>query len=81
MTEPKDQDALLRDLPRPAMDPKAEARIRAAARAAYAQAFTPEPWHGRLSATLGRAAVPVALAAVVALYLTWAFQAASSLAH
>jgi len=81
-SEAKDDDALLRalrELPRPAMDAPHERRTAAAARAAFANAFAPLPWHARFGATLGRAAVPAGLAAVVVLYLTWAFSAASAL--
>lgn len=71
----------LRALPTPAMDPRDEARARYAARAAYAREFEPAPWHGRAASRLGRAVVPVALATVVGIYLTWAIGTASALMH
>jgi hypothetical protein len=85
MTGPKDDDDVLlralRELPRPAMEPDMEKRTRAAARAAFVRAASPEPLAARLLAPVSRAAVPVALAAVVVLYLSWAFSAAAALVH
>jgi hypothetical protein len=71
----------LRELPRPSMDEPIEARQRRAARAAFARAFEDEPWHTRLFGSAGRAVVPVVLASVIGVYLTWAITTASALVH
>ena len=55
----------------------AEADARPAARQAFARAF--DPWHLRVLGIFSRSLVPVALASIVGLYLTWAFAAAISL--
>ncbi|MBX3227930.1 MAG: hypothetical protein KIT84_28115 [Labilithrix sp.] len=47
-----------------------------AARAAFVGAFA--PWHVRVAAGVGRGLVPVALASIVGVYLTWAFGMALS---
>lgn len=62
-----------------AESPDAERRRRAA-RAAYVRAFEREPWHARLARGRAREiAVPVVLAAVVVLYMSWAIDAATKL--
>ncbi|HEY8075966.1 MAG TPA: hypothetical protein VIF62_17685 [Labilithrix sp.] len=74
-------DALLRalrELPRPEPDAEAADRARRGARAAFAQAFEDVPWHARFLGTASRAVVPVALAGIVGVYLTWAIATASS---
>jgi hypothetical protein len=67
----------LRELPRPAMDASTEDRARREARAAFVRATRGSPWYTRFTGAL----VPVALATVVGIYLTWAIGAASSLFH
>jgi hypothetical protein len=69
----------LRELPRPAMEAAPEARVRREARAAFARAFEDVPWHARMLGLGARAAVPVALASLVGVYLTWAIATASTL--
>jgi hypothetical protein len=69
----------LRELPRPAMDPTHERRTRETARAAFARAAADGPSDAPILGMLGRAAVPIALATVVGIYLTWAIGAATSL--
>lgn len=71
----------LRELPRPAMDAPVETRARREARAAFVHAFDDAPWYGRFLGSASRAIVPVALATVVGIYLTWAIGFASSLFH
>ncbi len=80
-SEPESDDALLRalrELPRPELDRAADDRVRRNARAAFTRAFDGSPWHARLFGTAARAAVPVALAGIVGVYLTWAIATASS---
>ena len=74
-------DALLgalRELPRPALDGAAEVRVRRQAHAAFLRAFDASPWHTRLLGAAARAALPVALAGIVGVYLTWAIATASA---
>jgi hypothetical protein len=64
----------LRELPRAdAPDGRREART------AFLAAFRDDPWHVRAARPFTRLAVPVALAGIVALYLSWAVNAASAL--
>jgi hypothetical protein len=83
--KPDEDDPLLRalrELPRPAPDDASmQARHAREARAAFARAFDDAPWHARAGRSLGRALVPVVLASVVGVYLTWAITTASALAH
>jgi anti-sigma factor RsiW len=84
MSTQDEQDPLLRalrELPRPEMDAKVESRAKREARAAFVRAFEDVPWHSRMLGTASRAVVPVALATVVGIYLTWAIGFASSLFH
>ena len=72
----------LRELPPRAPhgdDVAAARRAKATARAAFVRAFEDDPWHVRFFGSAGRAAVPVVLASVVGIYLTWAVAAANAL--
>lgn len=69
----------LRELPRPEMDAAFDRRARAAARSAFARSFEPATPLARLGGAFGRVAMPVLLASVVGVYLTWAFAAATAL--
>lgn len=73
--------AALRALPSRAMDGSAEARLQRQARAAYVRGFEGSAWHGSAAGIVSRAAVPVFLAGIVGLYMTWAFAAATALVH
>lgn len=73
--------AALRHLPARAMDGDADARLQRQARAVYARGFEESSWHSSASGRLGRFAVPVFLAGVVGLYMTWAIGAATALVH
>ncbi len=80
--EPREPDdpllRALRELPRPEPDAAVEGRARREARAAFARAFEDVPWHARVFGGAARAVVPVALAGIVGVYLTWAIATASS---
>lgn len=71
----------LRHLPARTMEGPAEARLQRAARAAYVRGFEGSSWHTSASGIVGRVAVPVFLAGVVGLYMTWAIAAATALVH
>ena len=71
----------LRHLPVRTMEAPAEARLQRQARAAYTRGFEGSSWHTSASAVVGRVAVPVVLAGVVGLYMTWAIAAATALVH
>jgi hypothetical protein len=71
----------LRHLPVRTMEAPAEARIQRQARAAYLRGFERSSWHDSASGLVGRLAVPVFLAGIVGLYMTWAFAAATALVH
>ena len=75
--------AALRQLPSHAMDGGPEARLQRQARAAYTRSFDPgaSAWSSSFTALAGKAAVPVLLAGIVGLYMTWAFAAATALLH
>ncbi len=75
--------AALRQLPSHAMDGGPEARLQRQARAAYARSFdsSGSAWSSSFTTLAGRAAVPVLLAGIVGLYMTWAFAAATALLH
>jgi hypothetical protein len=90
MTEPRTHDdarpaqdpllAALRQLPAHAIDAPVEARLQRQARAAYVRRFEEtSSWYSPAAALVGRAAVPVFLAGVVSLYMTWAISTATSL--
>jgi len=82
--EPEPTDPLLtalRHLPARAMDGSAEARLQRQARAAYVRGFEGSSWHASASGLVGRVAVPVFLAGIVGLYMTWAIAAATALVH
>lgn len=71
----------LRHLPARTIEGPAEARLQRAARAAYVRSFGGSSWHSSASGIVGRVAVPVFLAGVVGLYMTWAIAAATALVH
>ena len=71
----------LRHLPAMAMDGSAEARLQRQARAAFVRGFEGSSWSSSASGLVGRLAVPVFLAGVVGLYMTWAISAATALVH
>lgn len=71
--------AALRGLPPRDMNAQAETRLQRQARAVYMQEFETSSWSGTATRTFGRVAVPVFLACVVGLYMTWAIAAATSL--
>lgn len=73
--------AALRQLPSRAMDGGPESRLHRQARAAYARSFEASVWHSPLAGFFGKAAVPVFLAGIVGLYMTWAIAAATALVH
>lgn len=81
--EPTDDPLLaaLRQLPSRSMDGVAEARLQRQARAAYARSFEGSAWQGSAASLFGRAAVPVFLAGIVGLYMTWAIATATALVH
>jgi hypothetical protein len=82
---PDDRDdpllTALRHLPARTMDEPAESRLQRQARAAYVRRFEGSPWHSSATSLVGRFAVPVFLAGVVGLYMTWAIGAATALVH
>jgi len=59
----------------------AQARLQREARAAYVRSFEGSSWYGAGAGTVGRIAVPVFLATIVGLYMTWAVAAATALVH
>lgn len=73
--------AALRHLPARTMEGPAEARLQRHARAAYVRGFESSSWHTSASGIVGRVAVPVFLAGIVGLYMTWAIAAATALVH
>lgn len=73
--------AALRELPSFAAAGAGEDRARRAARAAYVRSFEGSAWHTSAAGFFGKAAVPVVLAGIVGLYMTWAIAAATALLH
>ena len=73
--------AALRQLPSHAMEGAPEARLHRQARAVYARSFEGSVWHSPLAGFFGKAAVPVFLAGIVGLYMTWAIATATALVH
>jgi hypothetical protein len=73
--------AALAALPPYALVEPGEARRRREARAAYLQSFQGSAWQGGALGLVARTAMPVFLATIVALYMTWAITAATALAH
>ena len=73
--------AALRQLPSRPMDGDHESRLQRQARAAYARSFEGSAWHSPFAGFVGKAAVPVFLAGIVGLYMTWAIAAATALVH
>lgn len=72
--------AALRELPVRTMDSGVEARLERQARATYLRGFEGSAWSSA-SGRVGRFAVPVFLAGVVGVYMTWAIAAATALVH
>jgi hypothetical protein len=68
-------------LPPRALREPGETRRRREARAAYLQSFEASASHGAALGLVARTLMPVLLATVVALYMTWAITAATALAH
>jgi hypothetical protein len=58
-----------------------EERLRRSARAAYVRRFEGSAWQTSAAGFFGKAAVPVFLAGIVGLYMTWAIAAATALVH
>lgn len=86
--KPETSDPLLtalRHLPSRASDAPsdahAKARLQGEARAAYVRSFEGSSWFGTATGTVGRVAMPVFLATIVGLYMTWAVAAATALVH
>lgn len=83
MSQPADKPdpllAALRELPPRHMEPQAETRLQRQASAVYMQGFEGSSWSSSAARRFGRFAVPVFLAGVVGLYMTWAIAAATSL--
>lgn len=73
--------AALRELPSFAATGAGEDRLRRSARAAYVRSFEGSAWHSSAVGFFGKAAVPVFLAGIVGLYMTWAIAAATALVH
>lgn len=73
--------AALRQLPSRSMDGDHESRLHGQARAVYARSFEGSAWHSPVAGLIGKAAVPVFLAGIVGLYMTWAIAAATALVH
>ncbi len=73
--------AALRQLPSHALNGAVEDRLQRSARSAYVRSFEAAAWHSPLAGLFGRAAVPVFLAGIVGLYMTWAIAAATALVH
>ena len=68
----------LRALPPLAVDPTFDARAQHEAKRAYLRSFGGGS-HGEATARIGRAVMPVFLAMVVGLYMTWAIASATAL--
>ena len=84
MPDPDDDPLLraLRDLPTPTADATSDRRLAREARAAFLEAATSGGTPlSRLVSVSRRAAVPVVLAGVVGIYLTWAFSMATAIVH
>ena len=79
--EPSEDPLLvaLRHLPARTMDGAADGHLQRHARAAYMRGFEDSSWRSSASGLLGRLAVPVFLAGIVGLYMTWAIGAATAL--
>jgi len=74
----------LRELVPVVVDDGAATRLQREARSAFVRAHRGDDatWHGRLlGGGVGRAFVPIALAGVVCIYLTWAIGAATALVN
>ncbi len=73
--------AALRQLPSLAVagSTEAEAQLQRQARASYVRSFERTTWASSAVGIVGRAAVPVLLAGVVGVYLTWAIATAAAL--
>jgi hypothetical protein len=71
--------AALRQLPTRTVDGDHESRLQRQARAAFTRRFEGSGWDSPLAGFVGKAAVPVFLAGIVGLYMTWAIAAATAL--
>jgi hypothetical protein len=71
--------AALRQLPAHAMETSADTRLHRQARAAFVRNAEGSTWSLTATGLAGRAAVPIFLAGVVGLYMTWAIAAATAL--
>lgn len=71
--------AALAELPQLATEGSTETRAHRQARAAYLRSFESSPCSSSAASLFGRIAVPVFLAGVVGLYMTWAIAAATAL--
>ncbi len=82
VTQPENDPLLaaLRQLPSHAMAGAIETRLQRQARAAYLRSFYPDSrsaWDSPAIGFVGRAAVPLCLAGIVGLYMSWAISTAS----
>jgi hypothetical protein len=73
--------AALRQLPPHTPDAAQDTRLQREARAAYVRTFEGSTWHGSAGGKVGRFAMPVFLAGIVGLYMTWAIAAATAIVH
>jgi hypothetical protein len=73
--------AALRELRSFSVEGAGEDRLRRSARAAYVRRFEGSAWQTSAAGLFGKAAVPVFLAGIVGLYMTWAIAAATALVH
>jgi len=73
--------AALRQLPAHSMEGAAGSRLQRQARAAFVRNAEGSAWSRTSTSLFGRAAVPLFLAGVVGLYMSWAIAAATALVH
>ena len=73
--------AALRHLPLLPVDAPLDMRLKREARAAYLRSFEVSTWHGSAMPQVGRAVLPMLLAGVVGVYMTWAIVTATALVH
>ena len=71
----------LRELPPATTDDPHAPRFGREARAVYVRSFEGSSWQGGALGTVNRAALPIFLAGIVGLYMSWAFASASALFH
>jgi hypothetical protein len=72
--------AALRQLPVAPLDGPQDVRRQREARAAYLRSFEGSSWHGS-TGRVSRLVMPVFLAGIVGLYMTWAIAAATAIVH